>query len=244
MSLTLYDATESSSPSVLGLVGIGAIPQDMTATAPATELDVSRQQSLYEMIGRRAAIPQHYSLVADCMRYALLGEAFGQEQLYAVGVPFGTNDANTALRIKAEPPTTFRRDKVAKAIMGLDQIRTLALLSQIGDLSKWTVAQDADTLLALENAKSDTVKFISKLPAEIQTPTVFTAEDGEIVLEWKQGSSHAVVDFQGDGFFGYALLSEGRFIPGKHEGDLSQSTLPEDLIQYLKPSSPNERRFG
>jgi hypothetical protein len=244
MSLTLREPTQWTSALVAPVVWQAERPQDTGATPPATEQDISRKLHVNELIGRRAAIPQIYSLAAQWFNYALRQEGFGERKFYVILRPTGTNEANTALEMKVAAPLSFQHGTVAKAILGLNQVRTLSLLSQIGDLSKRTVAQDADSLLALEKAKADTVIFASKLSPEIQAPTVFTAEDGEVILEWKRGDLHAVVDFQGDGFFGYALLSDGRFIPGEHEGDLSKDTLPADLTTYLKSFSSNERQVG
>lgn len=89
----------------------------------------------------------------------------------------------------------------------------------------------------LNNAVPDALKFVAKLPDTVPAPTVSAAEDGEVVLEWVLGPSQAVAGFEGDGGFGYALLKNGKFAPGEHEGELDDRPLPADLISYLQAQS-------
>jgi hypothetical protein len=75
---------------------------------------------------------------------------------------------------------------------------------------------------------------VAKLPVDIPRPRASVAEDGEVVLEWTGEKGRAVVDFEGDYRFGYALLRDGSFRAGAHPGNLDDEELPSDLVQYLR----------
>lgn len=109
----------------------------------------------------------------------------------------------------------------------------LRRLAQILETSGRTVATEPDAQRRFYAAKFDATRFFAKLPASLPKPRISAAEDGEVVVEWIGHNRRAVVEFEGDDHFGYALLQSGRFIGGQHAGDLQAPDLPRDLLQYL-----------
>jgi hypothetical protein len=91
-----------------------------------------------------------------------------------------------------------------------------------------------DSVAPSEETISDALKFIALLPDTVPAPLVTPASDGEIVLEWFADSKKAVVGFEGDGHFGYALFREGKFRPGVEDGSLEENRLPEDFLEYFQ----------
>ena len=82
------------------------------------------------------------------------------------------------------------------------------------------------------NQIRDAMKFAVHVPFGLRQPLIWVDDENEIVFEWRFSDRHAVVSFEGDGVFGYALLKGDRFVPGQHRGDLN-SPLPSDLASYL-----------
>jgi len=118
------------------------------------------------------------------------------------------------------------------AIYSPESSQILFLLRDLRALSKRALS-DQKSIDRFARASGDVIAFLSRAPNSLAEPKAAVAEDGEIVFEWKTGSKHAVVDFEGDGVFGYALLKDGRFRPGDLKGDLTRS-LPDDLLEYLR----------
>lgn len=58
------------------------------------------------------------------------------------------------------------------------------------------------------------------------------SDDGEVAFEWKQGQKHAIVSFDGDGGYGYAMLAQDRFRAGSQNMPAA-NTMPSDLKDYL-----------
>lgn len=85
----------------------------------------------------------------------------------------------------------------------------------------------------LKSVIKDAVSFAVLLPNNIPEPIVSVAEDQEIVFEWACGNKKAIVGFEGNGFFGYTLYTNGEFKPGAFQGCLKNKELPFDLLQYL-----------
>ncbi len=99
----------------------------------------------------------------------------------------------------------------------------------------WAVKTVTDFSIAAERlsgAASEALHFLAKLSAESARPTIWTDSETEIVFEWINGPKHAVVSFEGDGEFGYALKADGRFVPGAFRGD-PRGSLPADLSEYI-----------
>lgn len=84
----------------------------------------------------------------------------------------------------------------------------------------------------LARHKSDSAVFISLLPSGVCAPEVTASED-ETYCEWAKPNFGALISFEGDGTFGYALLRNGRFEPGEMEVT-SILDKPRDLLEYLK----------
>ncbi len=102
-----------------------------------------------------------------------------------------------------------------------------------------TASAFLDALNALASAHpsmasqfADAQKFSSALPSGLATPHVWTDGDTEVVLEWISGERHAVVSFEGDGNFGYAMKQGSRFNPGQQSGNCDRP-LPTDLLKYI-----------
>jgi hypothetical protein len=86
----------------------------------------------------------------------------------------------------------------------------------------------------LEKAIADAITFVEMLPCEAPDPFVSRAEDGEVVLEWWNHAIvgfNAVVGFDGDGTYGYAIY-KSRWEPGHYEGKVT-SPIPKDLLDAL-----------
>lgn len=58
------------------------------------------------------------------------------------------------------------------------------------------------------------------------------ADDGEIAFEWLKGDRHAIVSFDGDGTYGYAMKVGDRFVPGEVPSP-DAYILPDDLKAYV-----------
>ena len=113
--------------------------------------------------------------------------------------------------------------------------------SAITELSLIDVASKLEGKDLIETGKSsirDGIVFLSNLHRKTKKPIISLADDGELVLEWKSAdkSDEAVVSFEGDGFFGYALLQGNEFKPGESDGDLKVE-IPADLDEYLSSLS-------
>jgi hypothetical protein len=92
---------------------------------------------------------------------------------------------------------------------------------------------DAGADATLKRALSDALTFAALLPADAPVANISTAEDGEIIIEWRIKDRHAVVSFDGDGMFGYAMLIGDSYKPGSKEAKLGDGTIPSDLADYL-----------
>lgn len=58
------------------------------------------------------------------------------------------------------------------------------------------------------------------------------SDEGEVAFEWKTPEKHAMVSFDGDGYYGYAMLIDNRFKAGAQEMPMA-NTIPSDLREYL-----------
>lgn len=79
----------------------------------------------------------------------------------------------------------------------------------------------------------DALQFVRALPDETPLANIFVSEEAEISFQWRSSERRAIVDFTGDGRFGYALLIDGRFQPGSFEAR-GAADIPSDLIEYLR----------
>jgi len=79
----------------------------------------------------------------------------------------------------------------------------------------------------------DALRFLSRIPLGTSMPNVEFGKE-EITFQWHHGQVAVSASVEGDGLLGYALLHQGRFIPGKGPEDLKHKVLPDDLLVYLK----------
>ena len=94
------------------------------------------------------------------------------------------------------------------------------------------VNQIAEASQVLNPAADEARSFLTKLTSSTPRPTIWSDDESEIVFEWLNSDRHAIVSFEGDGSFGYALKMGDRFVPGSFVGSLA-SGLPSDLLDYL-----------
>lgn len=80
----------------------------------------------------------------------------------------------------------------------------------------------------------DSQCFYSLACEHLPVPEVNVSEDGDTVLEWYLGDKEIIVDFEGDGQYGYAYLVDNKFKAGKAIGTVDDAQIPEDLLQYVK----------
>jgi hypothetical protein len=126
-----------------------------------------------------------------------------------------------------------QRKDLVELLRSLDKTQVIELAKQVSNLSARVLSNDPKIQDCFYNARSDAVRFVALLPQSIDQPSISVSEDGEIVLDWRGAAKQALVDFDGDGSFGYALLQNGRFEPGAAPGDLGESALPKDLRDYI-----------
>jgi hypothetical protein len=79
----------------------------------------------------------------------------------------------------------------------------------------------------------DARNFAKSMPFDLPRPNIWTDKETEVAFEWKDNSRHAMVSFEGNQSFGYALRRGNRFVPGAFPGDLSAG-IPRDLVNYLR----------
>jgi hypothetical protein len=86
---------------------------------------------------------------------------------------------------------------------------------------------------AVAKQVSDARIFSVKLPALVARPLVWSDGETEVALEWINHEKHAIVTFEGDGEFGYAMRETDRFVPGKVVGQANAGP-PDDLLRYFR----------
>lgn len=97
-------------------------------------------------------------------------------------------------------------------------------------LQNLDVIEKANPSMASQIA--DARKFAAALPSGLTVPRAWTDGESEVVLEWIKGEKHAIVSFEGDGEFGYAMRQGDRFSPGSSPNNVEVAAL-DDLIDYL-----------
>ena len=120
--------------------------------------------------------------------------------------------------VGGQSPVTERRIRVASVM------RKIQLLEG---------QQSVPSIRGAEAAISDAMKFCAKLPQSVREPLVTASEDGEVVIEWRIGGRRALVSFEGDGQYAYAIQIHERFEPGAEIGNLT-APLPWDLSNFLE----------
>jgi len=84
-----------------------------------------------------------------------------------------------------------------------------------------------------ENAYIEASFFIRKINKFEGQLHLSVTDDDDIYLEFIKDTKEAVVSFEGDGEFGYALLHSNKFIAGKYKGVVSES-IPKDFCDYFE----------
>ncbi len=77
----------------------------------------------------------------------------------------------------------------------------------------------------------DAARFSFAIGKDVMSPAIWCA-DGEVAFEWITSDKHAIVSFDGDGTFGYAMRVSDSFEPGAIESG-SPDLFPDDLRRYL-----------
>lgn len=109
-------------------------------------------------------------------------------------------------------------------------------LERLWTLAESTSFEDSEAQSAFVAAHRDATLFISNISLALPEPILGISGDGEIVIEWRNKDLDAVISFEGDEHYGYALLQDGRFAAGKHTGN-PLNDIPSDLKAYLEPLS-------
>jgi hypothetical protein len=99
--------------------------------------------------------------------------------------------------------------------------RTLALLTQL-----------AEPKSPVQKMARDALEWWGSLRQPVPEPRAWTDGSSEVGLRWIAGQRHALAIFEGDGEFGYAMLTETGFQPGAEDGTI-KSGMPADLGAYL-----------
>lgn len=84
----------------------------------------------------------------------------------------------------------------------------------------------------MNQSSLDALEFISVVSGKVLSPGTSVSNDGEVMLKFKDNNSCAVLSFDGDGHYSYALFVDGEYIPGNYDGEIRQD-IPEDLKKYL-----------
>lgn len=82
----------------------------------------------------------------------------------------------------------------------------------------------------MSELEADAAEFRRHLAVLAWKPNEWT-DEGEICFEWIAPNRHAIVSIEGDGLIGYAMLVDGKFVPGAESA--RPGTFPDDLARYL-----------
>jgi len=104
----------------------------------------------------------------------------------------------------------------------------------IGMLSRKLLVDNAEDISTFDKAVTDALAFASKFPSQLRLPRLSVSTDGEIVMEWLSKTRRAIVGFEGDGFYGYAMFEDGSYIPGSECGNPNSEHLPADLLSCIE----------
>ena len=119
--------------------------------------------------------------------------------------------------------------KVSAAVNSADaQIQIFRRLGMFIANFKGAPSDKAD----LARAVNDGIRFLVHWPRTLPLPATAASECGELAFHWSQGNRSAIVRFEGDGAYGYALLVNERYESGQFDIDCP-SKIPSDLTGYL-----------
>jgi hypothetical protein len=85
----------------------------------------------------------------------------------------------------------------------------------------------------LLSALTDAISFAASYPPSLPQPQLSASDDGEIVFQWRSLRGRALATFEGDGTLGYAMMSQGKFVPGREVGAKANRT-PDELKAYIE----------
>lgn len=85
----------------------------------------------------------------------------------------------------------------------------------------------------LHKSINDSLQFLTNFPYELPLPRAHYSEDGEVILEWFFNNKSVVLSITGDGYYGYALLKNGKYVAGQSDGNINNVIIFE-LYDYLK----------
>lgn len=141
----------------------------------------------------------------------------------------------------------FLRDRPLSTLTVIDA----TTLANFNDLTKrWIDDRILPELGSVANDNNESLKYLTALlpgadVALLKDAAVFYehvrtlewspdiwSDEGEITFEWIAGLKHAIVTFDGDGRYGYALRHGDAFRAGE-EGDPLPDVFPADLRKYL-----------
>jgi hypothetical protein len=144
----------------------------------------------------------------------------------AISVVSGETKTNE-YKIAAQQPSSYCLVPPRSKFLELDDYNSSTAISVLSELHE---LERAYPLMA--SAVDDARKIAYGMPWDFPKPDVWTDGDSEVAFEWKHGVKHAMMSFEGDGIFGYAMRQENRFVPGSSSGDLAAG-FPDDLRNYL-----------
>lgn len=78
---------------------------------------------------------------------------------------------------------------------------------------------------------ADAANFYDAIQSLAWKPSIW-CDEGEVAFEWKTADKHAIVSFDGESTYGYAMLMDGKFRPGAIDMP-APNTVPSDLLAYL-----------
>lgn len=140
-------------------------------------------------------------------------------------------DASALLATLTAPEALMRRETVSSIGKPVDNLHRN--LTAITSLVLRMPAREPDQTDELLKTMRDAIAFSGALPSDVPPPSITASEDGEIAFQWLHGTQRAIVNFEGDGSYGYALLVADKFVPGGTEVT-SASATPDDMIAYLR----------
>lgn len=97
---------------------------------------------------------------------------------------------------------------------------------------------DPESRKDLARAVNDAIRFIVNWPRHLPLPSAGASEYGEVAFHWSISDRNAIVRFEGDGAYGYALLKDGRYVSGEIDVS-SPSEIPSDIKEYLSLGPDN-----
>lgn len=105
------------------------------------------------------------------------------------------------------------------------------LAEQLANFPGSSLLEEEGASATAASTSLEAFKFLHAIPSNVALPWASLSMDGEVFLKWNVGKKEASVMFAGHGQIGYALLRDGRFVPGREEATVD--SFPSDLFAYL-----------